>query len=50
MCVRDVAARKLYESYGFILVAEAIGNKWGKDMLVQHLVRSLGGMAISQKS
>ncbi|KAE9369424.1 MarR family transcriptional regulator [Stipitochalara longipes BDJ] len=39
------AARRLYESCGFVLVEEAIMNKWGKEMKIQSFVRRLGGVA-----
>jgi len=34
-----LAARRLYESCGFALAEEALGNKWGKEMMIQHFVR-----------
>lgn len=42
------AARRLYESFGFTLAGEALGNKWGKEMMIQHFTRKLGGTAASQ--
>jgi ribosomal protein S18 acetylase RimI-like enzyme len=48
--IRDsggIAARRLYEAYGFVLEGEAI-NRWGSGE-VQHLKR-LGGRATSQES
>jgi DNA-binding MarR family transcriptional regulator/GNAT superfamily N-acetyltransferase len=42
------AARRLYETCGFTLVEETLGNKWGKKMMIQHFARKLGGAASSQ--
>jgi hypothetical protein len=32
-----IAARKLYKSCGFTLVWEALGSKWGKEMMIQQV-------------
>jgi RimJ/RimL family protein N-acetyltransferase len=40
MRIRNLAARRLYESCGFGLVEEVMGNKWGKEMMIQLFKRS----------
>ena len=37
------AARKLYDGAGFALVEEMMGEKWGKEVMVQHFVRRVKG-------
>jgi DNA-binding MarR family transcriptional regulator/GNAT superfamily N-acetyltransferase len=42
------AARRLCEIFGFTLAGESLGNKWGKEMMIQHFTRKLGGIATSK--
>jgi DNA-binding MarR family transcriptional regulator/GNAT superfamily N-acetyltransferase len=41
------AARKLYESFGFVLVEEWVGNQWGMDLPEQRFVRTFTAAAQS---
>lgn len=44
-------ARKLYEMFGFVMVEEKLGNKWGEQVYVQEWTRKMGtGSKMESKS